>query len=283
MICPRVRPFTSHSCRLLPRLTQTRTGLASEHCVSFAPSPDNLPLSKHTSTAGLGEHFPSCTDCKLSQVVVRPCRQRHRRRPTQTQTMKLKLPYEAPPAVWEPVDIAISRPTGIDPGADIPLLACAPFPVNQMYMLDLDCFDQSFFSPRQPGVSEWFDKAVVNPLTPLRGNFNDHAMWYHQSHVSKGKGTTWLLCKHKQSSVFAKVISASLEKVAGKPTADPACPPRKRNPEDPTDFTHARNNCGLLTTIKQSVQAPHSDISDAAMKRFRTFNDNHGLSPACVP
>ena len=100
--------------------------------------------------------------------------------------MKVKSPYTAQPAVWEPANIFLSRPTSVDPGANIPVLAFDPFPINHMYVLDLDCFDKSLFSPRQPGVSEWFDKAVVNPASPLRGNFNDHAMWYHQSKGSKG-------------------------------------------------------------------------------------------------
>ena len=197
--------------------------------------------------------------------------------------MKPQVPYEASPAVWKPVKTAISRPTGVDPGPDIPVLACAPFPVDQLYMLNVDCFDKSLFNPRQPGVSEFFEKAVLNPSTPLRGNVNDNAMWYHQSQVSKGQRTTWVLRQHNQSPAFAKVISESLEKIAGKPTADPAAAPRKRNQADPTDFTHARNTCAFLTTVKQSVQSPHSDIGDKSMKRFRRFNKEHGLSHACVP
>ena len=197
--------------------------------------------------------------------------------------MKLQFPYEAPPAAWTPVGTSVSRPPGFDPGPDIQVLSCSPIPVDQLYMLDLGCFDDSFFSPTQPGVAEYFKKSVLDPPTLLHGNHNDKAMWWHQSPISKQRGTTWVLREHDQSPAFAKVMSESLEKIAGKPPAIPPAPPRKRDKADPTDFTKICNTCGFLTTVKQSVQAPHADIGERCLKRFRVYNTRKGLSHACVP
>ena len=82
--------------------------------------------------------------------------------------------YKAPLTEWRPAKIAVPLPSGFRVQNNVVKInSCDPFPVSQIFMLNLDVFDDSIFSLTQPQIAEWQEKMVTSPHCLDKGSFND--------------------------------------------------------------------------------------------------------------
>ena len=119
------------------------------------------------------------------------------------------------------------------------------FPTDQIFLLSLSQFDNSFFSLKQKGVKQHYKDMVECPKNKHKGNFHDGCMRY----LDARDETTnkWPLASNKKFHLFADVILKALQNIAGVPVLDRKN--RGRGKSDPVDFSEELNGCGFLSRL----------------------------------
>ena len=174
--------------------------------------------------------------------------------------------------------MAVPLPAGL-PVRDtqINLHSIGKFPLDHLYMMQLDVFGDSMFSVHQPGIAPYHKEMVTSPIRDA-GGFNNKCLRY--SSVSNGDQTNWPMRDHKNFDMFSDVLNLSLEKVAGKPSQQTA----HRNPQARSaDFSTVNNPCGFFSTVQQCTQHPHTDTSKKSIAAHRKFGKNHNLGNDILP
>ena len=158
------------------------------------------------------------------------------------------------------------------------LHACDPFPLSQIFMLQLSAFDPGMFSIARPLIAPFHEQMVTSPRSPDVGDFNQKGLRY--AHIPNGQPTNWPMRDHDQFELLAEVLNSALETAAHKPRQHDRARARGATP---ADFSKVNNPCGFMSTVRQHAQNPHTDTSKASIAAHRKFAENNGLSPDVLP
>ena len=192
-----------------------------------------------------------------------------------------KAPQEAPQDMWTFKNTTEKLPHGLDPSGSkfIRIGRHEKFPTDQIFLVSLEQFDNSFFSVKQKGVKKHYMDMVEEPEDLYRGNFHNGCMRYYDARDKKTH--QWPLARHKQFHLFVDIILKALQAVARVPVLDRN--KRGRGKAAPVDFSEELNGCGFLSTVRQVVQAPHLDAKTTAVDRHRKLALQNNLPESVMP
>lgn len=192
------------------------------------------------------------------------------------------LPCDAPLPKWSFSDTQEPLPHGLNKNYTHIRIGTHPtFPKNQIFVIDLKAFPDSFFNVHQPGVRKHYQDMVSKPTDALTGDFHHRCMRY-----ADARHTTFPhfpLNDRLQFGQFATIVNKSLEIMAGKPRGDPNTSVNRRSQANPVDFSQENNPAGFLATLRQHVQPPHTDTLRTAIDKYRDYARQNGLPESVVP
>ena len=112
-------------------------------------------------------------------------------------------PQEFPRTVWKFKDTKEPLPMGLDSsGSQFINIGHHPvFPTDQIFLISLSSFDNSFFSLKQKGVKKPYQDMVESPKNKYRGDFHDGCMRY--TDARDAKTNQWPLASNKQCHLLS--------------------------------------------------------------------------------